>query len=148
MTNPIELESLQKEGPLEIRCHRCKRCMARAVRVLDDSVKLGTEVESPVVPVGCITTSHRLFKELGEHSNVDREGFIANREDLAGAKDGGVRQGCCGPDGADGPNLFCPCGHQIGTEFGDCSMPHFVSLSANWIDICPVTWGVKGPDEQ
>lgn len=32
----------------------------------------------------------------------------------------GLRQGCCGPDGMDGPNLSCQCGNVLGTEWGDC----------------------------
>lgn len=32
----------------------------------------------------------------------------------------GLRQGCCGPDGMDGPNFSCLCGNVLGTEWGDC----------------------------
>lgn len=32
----------------------------------------------------------------------------------------GLRQGCCGVDGQDGPNISCICGAVLGTEWGDC----------------------------
>ena len=35
--------------------------------------------------------------------------------------DTGRRNGCCGPDGMDGPNLKCAgCGAQVATEVADC----------------------------
>lgn len=148
MIDPIHFESLRKERPLEIRCHRCKRLLSHAVHVLDDNVKLDTRSDEPVVPERTIALVSRLLAEVGEFIGVDRDGYIVNRADLVGAQDGGERNGCCGPDGQAGPNVFCPCGHAVGTERGDCYMPHFVSLDSHWIDLCPLEWGVKGPDEK
>ena len=42
----------------------------------------------------------------------------------------GTRNGCCGPDGLDGPNLACACGTTLGTELGDCWQAHYVALTA------------------
>lgn len=47
--------------------------------------------------------------------------YWMNGEDLADfVVWGGVRNGCCGPDGCDGPNRVCECGTFIGTEMRDC----------------------------
>src|SRR6266571_1330633 len=41
------------------------------------------------------------------------------------------RNGCCGLDGMDGPNLVCPNAHEVGTEKSDCWMPHAAVLLEN-----------------
>jgi hypothetical protein len=38
------------------------------------------------------------------------------------------RNGCCGLDGTDGPNLVCNCGNEIGTESSDCWTARVVRL--------------------
>lgn len=37
--------------------------------------------------------------------------------------------GCCGSSGIDGMNLLCPNGHEVATEFSDCYMPHYISVT-------------------
>ncbi len=45
----------------------------------------------------------------------------ADVRDLRPIHGKGRRNGCCGPDGHDGPNLACAdCGAEIATESGDC----------------------------
>ncbi len=39
--------------------------------------------------------------------------------------------GCCGPDGTDGVNRVCHCGHEVATVKGDCWMPHAAILVAD-----------------
>ncbi|ROP27666.1 hypothetical protein [Couchioplanes caeruleus] len=38
------------------------------------------------------------------------------------------RNGCCGLDGCDGPNLVCDCGNEIATESSDCWTSRVVRL--------------------
>lgn len=38
------------------------------------------------------------------------------------------RCGCCGVDGINGLNTLCANGHEIGTEYSDCWMPHHLTL--------------------
>ncbi|MGC4811259.1 hypothetical protein ACLQ29_12120 [Micromonospora sp. DT228] len=42
--------------------------------------------------------------------------------------DRGRRNGCCGLDGTDGPNLVCGCGAEIATESSDCWTPQVIRL--------------------
>jgi hypothetical protein len=42
--------------------------------------------------------------------------------------------GCCGPDGCDGPNTLCLCGVEIGTERSDCWMPTSLSFVPAMVD--------------
>lgn len=49
----------------------------------------------------------------------------------------GLRQGCCGPDGMDGPNFSCLCGNVLGTEWGDCwtmAEVRFLPAAVNVLD--------------
>ncbi len=42
--------------------------------------------------------------------------------------------GCCGLDGSGGPNKLCANGHEVGTAYSDCWMPHaFVFCKDNVI---------------
>ena len=57
--------------------------------------------------------------------------FVVNLADLVGTKhhsERSRRNGCCGLDGLDGPNLICVNGHEVGTEKSDCWMPHAAVL--------------------
>jgi hypothetical protein len=42
--------------------------------------------------------------------------------------DYGRRNGCCGLDGQDGPNLVCDCGAEFATESSDCWTAQVVRL--------------------
>jgi hypothetical protein len=45
--------------------------------------------------------------------------------------------GCCGPDGGDGPNQICECGAEIGTIMSDCWTPHaFIPApkATSWVE--------------
>lgn len=59
-------------------------------------------------------------------STVHAADVLLDRSALTRVVEAGARGGCCGPDGCDGPNLFCEQGHAVGTEVGDCWRPKFV----------------------
>ncbi|MFJ4091817.1 hypothetical protein ACIPYS_09560 [Kitasatospora sp. NPDC089913] len=54
----------------------------------------------------------------------DAAAFVLHPDDLPGTAahpDLGRRNGCCGLDGRDGPNLVCAaCGTEVATEQSDC----------------------------
>jgi hypothetical protein len=59
--------------------------------------------------------------------NGAREGSVViHLADLRNTIASGIRVGCCGPSGTDGPNLSCANGHVVGTEVADCWSSHFV----------------------
>jgi hypothetical protein len=45
--------------------------------------------------------------------------------------------GCCGSDGLSGSNRVCNRGHEIGTAFCDCWMPHYLRLDPNAVQGIP-----------
>jgi hypothetical protein len=57
--------------------------------------------------------------------------FVVHRDDLPGLvpfANGNNQLGCCGPAGADGPNLACACGSRMGTWVADCLGPNELRL--------------------
>jgi hypothetical protein len=48
--------------------------------------------------------------------------------DLVPFVDGDNQAGCCGPTGANGPNLACRCGSRLGTWAADCMGPNELHL--------------------
>lgn len=76
-------------------------------------VRLADEDAVPVKQGGMVVRTH-VYSPAGSIS-------IAPDDLLRDAvQPSGLRQGCCGPDGVDGPNFSCRCGHVLGTEWGDC----------------------------
>ncbi|MFJ6562981.1 hypothetical protein ACIQMV_24570 [Streptomyces sp. NPDC091412] len=60
--------------------------------------------------------------------------FILHPDDVPGTAphpDRGRRNGCCGLDGQDGPNLVCAaCGADVATKQSDCWTQNLVALTA------------------
>lgn len=71
--------------------------------------------------------------------------FVVNLGDLRDTKPTGLRNGCCGPDGLDGPNLACANGHPVGTEVADCWTAHFAHLDPSRVTCAPVVDEGDGP---
>lgn len=76
-------------------------------------VRLPDEDAAPVTQGGVVIGTH-VYSPAGSLAlnpdDVLREAVVPS----------GVRNGCCGPDGRDGPNVSCVCGRVLGTEWGDC----------------------------
>ncbi|WP_156466946.1 hypothetical protein [Phenylobacterium sp. CCH9-H3] len=114
-----------------LKCAACGRSLTRTCRVgelgeYDNSVA----DTMPALPPGVMV---RLTDEdvvpltdaggvVGVHVYSPAGAWALNPEDLLrdAVAPSGVRNGCCGPDGADGPNFSCVCGNVLGTEWGDC----------------------------
>ncbi|MEV6976072.1 hypothetical protein [Kitasatospora sp. NPDC093806] len=71
--------------------------------------------------------------------------FILHPDDVPGTAphpDAGRRNGCCGLDGQDGPNLVCAaCGAEVATKESDCWTRNLVALTAT-----AVVSGAESPD--
>ena len=67
----------------------------------------------PVTQGGAVVRTH-VYSPAGSIS-VGPDGLLRDA-----VQPSGLRQGCCGPDGMDGPNFSCLCGNVLGTEWGDC----------------------------
>jgi hypothetical protein len=61
------------------------------------------------------------------------DAVLINRADVLRLKKVGIRQGCCGPDGMDGPNLACRLGHPVAVEMSACFTPDLVYFPATLI---------------
>jgi hypothetical protein len=113
-------------------CNACDRVLTRVCRVGEWYEHEAVAVDrAPAVPVG-------VFVELGDEVTTRVTGpdgalveiklvspagaIAANPDDVIeeAVNPCGRRNGCCGPDGMDGPNLSCLCGQEIATEWGDC----------------------------
>ncbi|MFE2411403.1 hypothetical protein ACFXDE_23950 [Kitasatospora sp. NPDC059408] len=71
--------------------------------------------------------------------------FVVHPDDVPGTRrhpDSGRRNGCCGPDGLDGPNLVCAgCGAEVATKEADCWTPNLVALIASAVRVLPEVTG-------
>src|SRR3954466_9480907 len=115
------------QSAVQIRCRKCGTAISKPIEQLINGDQLSLEDSRPLMPSGCwlrseLVTSAELFYGVGPCE------ILVNVFDLVNVAEGGVRNGCCGPNGLDGANLFCQCRTPIGTEHGDCWMPHFVSI--------------------
>lgn len=71
-------------------------------------------------------THERLLVSAGPRNTV-----LINPSDLLVRRlhpDRKRRNGCCGLDGCDGPNLVCNCGTEVATESSDCWTAQVVRL--------------------
>lgn len=117
----------------EIRCAKCGRALSRPLRILTDWHELATEDGVPLLPSGrlAIAGPELLNPWNGREPFSEHTGApIACIGDLQNTEPTGIRNGCCGPDGCNGPNLACVCGQVIGTEQGDCWQTHFVEFGS------------------
>ena len=76
-------------------------------------VRLAAQDAAPVTQAGVIVRIH-VYSPVGS--------IATNPADVLqdAVTPSGFRNGCCGPDGMDGPNVSCVCGAVLGTEWGDC----------------------------
>src|SRR5689334_12958671 len=109
-------------------CPVCRQVVTRPVLPLLSDKSVGTADGEPAVPEGVFAIGDEDF------SIVANACPIVNLADLIGTihhADGRRRNGCCGSDGLNGPNLLCRNGHEIGTEQSDCWMSHAAVLVRN-----------------
>jgi hypothetical protein len=113
-------------------CPVCRVVITRALTPLPSNQPICFDVGESAVPEGFFATLS------SENWAVAGATVVVNLRDLVGTKahpDFRRRNGCCGQDGLDGPNLVCVNGHEIGTEKSDCWMPHAVALLDNVIRV-------------
>lgn len=101
--------------PLTLRCATCGVVITRRLEPTTELLPGGDR--EPLVPGFRIV---EVDPEFDVWSTAPVGDWLVNKEDLLGCLEGGVRNGCCGVDGLDGPNLLCPNGHFVATEVGDC----------------------------
>ncbi len=121
---------------IRIQCRRCCRTLSTPLTQLLNADEISLEDSEPLLPSGQWLKSDLIAPDELFYGAGSNEVFV-NVADLFNVTAGGVRNGCCGPDGVDGANLFCECGAPIGTEHGDCWMPHFDSLPLDGVEVAP-----------
>lgn len=135
------------DQPFELRCHRCKTLLASGLVALRDRAPLCDRSKSPRLPAGACMPSEYALADRGDDEQrwygTAPEELLVNTNELTTVSGGhGDWSGCCGPTGLSGPTLRCRNGHDIGTEVGDCTQPHFSRLSRRWVEVCLPEWGV------
>ncbi len=108
-------------------CSSCAQVLTQLLRELSpDSICY--EDGKPAVPPGHFARSNDDYW-TGSTGHI-----LVNVADLIGTigtrpyPDSRRRQGCCGPDGSDGPNVVCTLGHDVAVERTDCWMAHAAVL--------------------
>lgn len=94
--------------------------------------------EAQASPTGDHLSDHRIADPRvaqGTYATgYDATLFILHPDDVPGTSlhpDSRRRNGCCGLDGQDGPNLVCAgCGADIATKESDCWTDNLVALTA------------------
>lgn len=116
------------QSTVAIRCTACSRELCNGLRWVTEQDAICHDDGREMLPLGTIGRgSYGLIADLEWHA-MNPSDLIVQRASLRDVMESGTRNGCCGPDGCDGPNLSCVCGAVIATEVGDCWLPHFVAL--------------------
>jgi uncharacterized protein (DUF1697 family) len=115
-------------------CAVCGSPISLPVVELEDVRRVSLEDQTSEVPRGTYLPMKRHPNALWVGSLPDEAAndVLLNLEDAINTHLSGVLNGCCGIDGCDGINAFCPSGHEIGTEFSDCWGVDCIFQSAVW----------------
>lgn len=118
-------------------CRACRRELSIPLTEIevDADPVVRSEDGDEVIPAGCVWRARAGFTEL---LAVKAGDLMCRRSDLPAAVLARTSNGCCGPDGLDGPNLLCRCGIAFATEMGDCWQPHVVGVATKRVECVPV----------
>lgn len=115
----------------------CKECGALLSTLLQEATsltKFRNDSNAPAIPHDVFAFARDVVVR-GKPFFDASAGVVLDIGCLPLALRGGNRHGCCGPTGEYGFNLFCENEHPVGTEFGDCWMPHYVDLSVDLVEV-------------
>jgi len=117
---------------MQLRCAQCNVPVTSELRHLSDLSQITLEDQKELIPSGWYVTAEEI-RHLYPSDTIVGDEFILSLRDLVSAHPAGIRNGCCGADGLDGPNLFCPEGHPIATEVSDCWTAHFIHCQRDFV---------------
>lgn len=118
---------LASRGKRIVRCARCDVALsAPAVEIGGRPNPIDLRDGCDGIPAGVFFVVRTDDVWNGAHDGS----VVIARDDVRNTEPCGVRNGCCGPSGLDGPNLGCSHDHVVGTEVADCWTPHFVFFDA------------------
>ena len=109
---------------IRFECPICRAVITRPLKSLPNDQLICLDEGKPAIPEG-------FFAKINSDDWAVSGTVVVNLHDLVGTNhqpDFRRRNGCCGLDGLDGPNLVCPSGHEVGTEKSDCWMSHAAVL--------------------
>jgi hypothetical protein len=119
-----------------LRCAQCGTPVSLSLVELDDVERLNLADGRPLLPRGAYLPMRRHPNWWEESLDDERaDDILINLDDAINTHLGGVLNGCCGIDGCDGINTFCPHGHEIGTEFSDCWGPHSLTVPKRCVEV-------------
>lgn len=114
---------------------KCGQCGLPLTNELKENISIDSLNENDnedFIQMGCYCISN------GEFFRESKGKILINKRDLLNSKnhsDFKRLNGCCGLDGMDGLNKTCNNGHEIGTEYSDCWMPHCLIFETELIKI-------------
>jgi hypothetical protein len=114
------------------QCKECGLPISVPLEELKDEGLLCLEDGKPLLPRG------KFFHWPKDAGHVSADHYEFNVDDLTNVKDHtepGRWNGCCGPDGLDGPNQLCLNGHEVGAKCADCWMPHSFSIPPELVHV-------------
>ncbi len=113
-------------------CKKCSLTLTNPLVKLSNLDSLNDNDKEDLIQTG------NYFVSNGEFYTDAKGKIIINKKDLKNFKyhpDSTRLNGCCGLDGLDGLNITCKNGHEIGTEYSDCWIPHCIILEPELIRI-------------
>jgi hypothetical protein len=113
-----------------VRCRMCGlELSASAVEIPGAPCPISDETGVDGIPAGVFFRA----QAADVWDGATRGSVVIHRGDQRNMTPCGVRIGCCGTTGSDGPNLACAAGHVVATEVADCCTPHFVFFTPDAI---------------
>ncbi|MCX4750289.1 hypothetical protein OG455_33065 [Kitasatospora sp. NBC_01287] len=111
-------------------CAGCGHPLTGELKEARPSRDSGRRARHRVAPARMARGTYEVGHAVGQDAGL----LILHPGDAPGAAphpDPGRRNGCCGLDGQDGPNLVCAgCGAEVATEESDCWTRNLVALTA------------------
>ena len=126
-----------RNGPrYRLLCRECGAALSRALAETTSEAKYRHKDGEQVIPVGFFARAENVIIKNARFYGAKDGEVLVGVADLPFALAGGSRNGCCGPTGMHGFNIMCENEHFVGTECGDCWMPHFVHLPLTHVEVC------------
>lgn len=108
----------------DLTCLACGQVLASDIEFLATDATISSAANKEAVPKGKAFLYDPPYgqdsREPIRYQGVAPKTMMSGTDLDACVSWAGVINGCCGPDGCDGPNRQCQCGAMIGTETRDC----------------------------
>lgn len=121
------------QSQIVICCRSCGQVLSDWLRPAPPEILAAIRAElrpdgEELLPPGVYARTSEILQGDELFYGVENSDIVLSLKSLVGVSPSGTREGCCGADGQDGPNLSCKNGHPIATELADCWQPHLCHI--------------------